>query len=592
MKRFFLGALVAVLFSIANIGLVHAGINDFAIRDFQADYYLDKDSDGRSTLKTIELITAEFPSYDQNHGIERAIPMSYDGHSTNLDVQSVTNENDASLSYSTYESNGNSVLRIGGADTYVHGINIYKITYTQRDVTRFFADTNSDEFYWDTNGTNWSQDFDNVTARLHIASNITDSLTGDKSCYYGVAGSTDLCEIIKSDDGTITANVSNLSLNQNMTIAVGFKPQTFNGYKQSPTEILLALLAILYVIFCIFATITIVILLIVIVRLKIKKGKGAPGRGTIIAEYLPPKNVDVALSAVITSNESTWTAATYVDLAVRHNIKIIERKEGIFKKSVYSLQYVSGEGLTTTEMAIIDALFDKVSVAGTERTLSPNNPDYKLSSALMKIFEVTKTSAKSDGYYEDDKNLKSMMKKIIAAIAILGFLSFFSVFGFIVGIIGIIISSAIMASTNPLSVKGRELLDYLEGLKLYIKVAEEDRIKVLQSPQGAEKTPIDTNDSAMMVKLYEKVLPYAILFGNEKEWANVLGKFYEQQGMQPSWYSGSDIFNAILFSSAVSSFSSSAITNTYSSPSSSSSGGSSGGGSSGGGGGGGGGGGW
>ncbi len=589
MKRFFLGVLAVALLATANNGFVHAGVDDFVIRDFQADYYLDKDSEGRSTLKTVELITAEFPSYNQNHGIERAIPKSYDGHSTSLDVQSVTNENDSNLSYSTSEINNNSVLRIGDANTYVHGLNIYKITYIQRDVTKFFADNNSDEFYWDTNGMDWSQNFNKVTARLHIAPSLMASLNGNKSCYYGFSGSNELCEINKLDN-IITANISNLSPGQNMTIAVGFKPQTFSGYKQSSAEMLLSLLIISYAVFCILVVIAIIILVITIIKLKSKRGNGALGRGIIIAEYLPPKNVDVVLSAVIVNNESTWTAATYVDLAVRRNIKIIERKEGIFKKSIYSLQYVSSKGLNSTEMAVIDALFNKNLVAGTERALNPNKSDYKLSSALTKIFKTTKVSARSDGYYEDDKKLKSLMWKITVAMIILGVLSSFSVFGFVIGMVGASIGYAVIVTTNPLSVKGRELYDYLEGLKLYVKVAEEDRIKVLQSPQGAEKTPIDTNNSAMMVKLYEKVLPYAILFGNEKEWAVVLGKFYEQHNIQPSWYSGSDLFNAVLFSSAISSFSSSA--STYSSPSSSSSGGSSGGGSSGGGGGGGGGGGW
>jgi len=84
--------------------------------------------------------------------------------------------------------------------------------------------------------------------------------------------------------------------------------------------------------------------------------------------------------------------------------------------------------------------------------------------------------------------------------------------------------------------------------------------------------------------------PYAILFGIESEWTRVLGKYYEQENVTPDWYVGSTMFNAAVFSSAVSSFSTSAAaSSTYTS---SSSGGSSGGGFSGGGGGGGGGGGW
>ena len=573
-----------------NIGVVCATPNDFIIRDFQADYYLNKDSEGRSTLKTVEQITAEFPSYDQNHGIERAIPSTYDGHSVSLDVQSVTDNNDVALNYTTYDSNGNLVLRIGDADTYVHGLVKYKITYTQRDVTKFFTNTNDDEFYWDVNGTEWSQRFDIVTARLHIADGLAGSLNDNNSCYYGRYGGSSLCQITKTD-GEIMTTVSNLGVGQNVTISIGFNPKTFSGFVESASAKLIKLLIFIYGIFCILATITIIILLIGMFWLRAKKGKGAPGRGIIVAEYLPPKNVDVALSSAIIKSESTWIAATFVDLAVRHGIKIVENKKGIFKKSVYSLQYVSNTGLTATEQSVVDALFGTASIK-TTRELDPKSPDYDLSAELQAIYRGANASAKADGYYEDNKKLGSTMNRMLIALTILGILSIFSIFGFVVGILGTTIGAFVKAETKPLSVKGRELLDYLEGLKLYIKVAEEDRIKMLQSPQGANKVSIDIGDSAKMVELYEKVLPYAVLFGNEKEWAKVLGKFYDQQGMQPSWFSGSDMFNAVLFSSALSSFSSNATASSYSSPSSSSSGGSGGGGFSGGGGGGGGGGGW
>jgi uncharacterized membrane protein YgcG len=153
-----------------------------------------------------------------------------------------------------------------------------------------------------------------------------------------------------------------------------------------------------------------------------------------------------------------------------------------------------------------------------------------------------------------------------------------------------IVSFVLSYTLWPLTDKGLDLYRYLKGLELYIKVAEADRIKMLQSPEGAEKTGgIDPNDPAQLVKLYEKVLPYAVLFGQEKEWSKRIGDIYESSGSNPSWYYGTSAFNAAVFSSDMGSFSTAAA---YSSASSSSSGGSGGGGFSGGGGGGGGGGGW
>jgi uncharacterized membrane protein len=113
---------------------------------------------------------------------------------------------------------------------------------------------------------------------------------------------------------------------------------------------------------------------------------------------------------------------------------------------------------------------------------------------------------------------------------------------------------------------------------------------MLQTPEGAEKTGgADPSDPAQLIKLYEKVLPYAVFFGLEKEWNKQLGQYYETANAQPNWYVGNGAFNAAVFSSGISGF---ATNTTYANAGSATSGGSGGGGFSGGGGGGGGGGGW
>ena len=92
-----------------------------------------------------------------------------------------------------------------------------------------------------------------------------------------------------------------------------------------------------------------------------------------------------------------------------------------------------------------------------------------------------------------------------------------------------------------------------------------------------------------MLKLYEDLLPFAVLFGQEKEWAQVLGDYYARSDAQPDWYAESAPFNPVWFAAGLSSFSSSTSASWSGSASSSSSSGSGGGGSVGGGGGGGGG---
>ena len=60
---------------------------------------------------------------------------------------------------------------------------------------------------------------------------------------------------------------------------------------------------------------------------------------------------------------------------------------------------------------------------------------------------------------------------------------------------------------------------YMDGLKLYIEMAESERLKMLQSVEGADTSPEG------IVKLYEKLLPYAAVFGLEESWMNELKEY-------------------------------------------------------------------
>ena len=129
---------------------------------------------------------------------------------------------------------------------------------------------------------------------------------------------------------------------------------------------------------------------------------------------------------------------------------------------------------------------------------------------------------------------------------------------------------------------GRKLLDKIEGFKMYLSVAEKDRLNLINSP---EKTP----------QLFEKYLPYALALDVENDWALqfasvVNASSLEKSAYHPGWYSGSgwNNFTADGFTSSFCNSFSNAISSSSTAPGSSSGSG----GSSGGGGGGGGGGGW
>lgn len=74
-------------------------------------------------------------------------------------------------------------------------------------------------------------------------------------------------------------------------------------------------------------------------------------------------------------------------------------------------------------------------------------------------------------------------------------------------------------------------------------MAEADRLKFLQSVEGADTS------NAGIVKLYEKLLPWASLFGEEKSWAKELEKYYDFEGVNE--VISSDVLNGIIASNMV-----------------------------------------
>ena len=144
-----------------------ADVNDFTFDSFEAQYVLGRDDDGHSTLTTTETIVARFPEFDQNRGIRRAIPATYQGHTTSLEVVSVTDESGDPRPYSVDADSG--IVTVTSAvpeGSFVRGVQTYVITYTQRDVVDYFTNTTAEEFYWNINGTDWRQPFGVVRGTL------------------------------------------------------------------------------------------------------------------------------------------------------------------------------------------------------------------------------------------------------------------------------------------------------------------------------------------------------------------------------------------------------------------------------------------
>ena len=84
MKKLYL-ILFAVFMSVLFVApKARADVNDFVINDFHGRYELNNDIHG-GRLNVTETLQVTFS--DQNHGIERAIPVDYRNNSLRLDVK-------------------------------------------------------------------------------------------------------------------------------------------------------------------------------------------------------------------------------------------------------------------------------------------------------------------------------------------------------------------------------------------------------------------------------------------------------------------------------------------------------------------------
>ena len=562
-----------------------ASVDSFPIVNYDVAMTLSRDAEQRSTLRTVETITADFPASDQNRGLEKVFVKTYDGHSTSLNLESVTDENGVPLAYHWSDD----ALRIGAANTYVYGRKTYVITYTQRDVTRYYADTGKDEFYWDVIGAEWRSEIRQANIQLTVDGTFKDA-RAQAYCYQGARGSNDQCTLALTEDtaerAVYTTQVSDLGAGKGLTVSLGFAPGTFAVYQPSLMEKVLGVWTVAQGVLSVVGVGVTFWLIATWSKLTSRRKE----LGTIVPEYLPPKDASVTASARLGGYTRSVMTAQLLDLAVRHYVKVYEVKEKtLLSPAQYEIEIVRDvASLRWEERELLSDMFGSTPTVGQRLELKElQNSSTYFKRTINNDSDLEHKLRGEYGLKEGNDKLKHLLRTSSSVLFVASIVLLSPVL-----LVVTAIAFGMSFTSYRLTDRGLALKRYLEGLKMYIGVAEEERLRLLQSPEGAEKVESVTaggTDPKQLVKLYEKVLPYAVVFGQERQWAKQLGAYYENAGQQPDWYSGQSAFNAAMFSSAVSGLSTSASS---ASSYSSSSGGSSGGGSVGGGGGGGGGGGW
>lgn len=550
-----LTALVLILLPTA----AHAGVDDFEFDSFTGDYYLSRSTTDAAQLYVIETLVASFPEFDQNKGLVRALPRTQSGIDLHTQVVNVTGDGGSVIPWWT-ESDEDWIYVLTGDDDYVHGDQTYVISYTMSDVVIRYPDTDADEFYWDTVGVDHSQPFRDVEVTVHLTGAVAaDLLDGRAACYTGVEGSTAACEIAGPAAGAETwpaevstwaawhgassagaqqfaVSVGALDAHENVTVALGFGLGSFAAASPPPPppypwwQWIVPLLALS------LGVLGIPIMLYVRARMRRN-----PDKTPVIVRYSPPDDESLTLSAGVLDVPARALAAHTVDLAVRDKLAIHgtgDRDD----PSDFTLELTDRAGLDHDDRRVVDMLFGRGAELGATASLRTfaAAPPKRAVTYVRRIDEFTVQRgyrAKAPGWagrlrgwlqvgalglgivlltspewFEvvRDSNGWWVMLAAVAACAV----TFFAV-------------PLIPLPATMLTVAGGEHVHELEGIRQYLELAEEERLQAAQSPQTADlvssgRRAFGDDSPGTVVNLYERLLPYAVLFGLERQWVTVI----------------------------------------------------------------------
>lgn len=485
------------------------------IKNFHSNIYIKKDG----TILVQENIEYDFGNA-LRHGIYRDIPYRYSSgltkYSVRLNVEDVTNFNDEPYIYEVSQSGGWANIRIGDPDRKISGLHNYRIEYSVIGAIGFFED--HDELYWNVTGDEWRIPILSASADIFFDEEISEGVMA--ACYTGAYGSTEQnCTDQIGGSGVEFSTIGTLNGGEGLTIVVGVP----KGIIEEPSSTSKAL----WFLYDNWAFSLPFITFFAMFYFWRTKGKDPEGRGVLAVKYEPPENLSPAEVGTLIDERVNIIdiTSTVIDLAVRGYLKIEELKTTtfyFFTNIDYKLIRTekSDEDLKSYEEQVLSGIF---SGKESKKVSELRNKFYTKLPAIKKA--LYKELVGKRYFPTNPENVRSIYKWIGIGSMILGFflLALFPV-GLCIGLSGLIIlifSRYMPRKTKKGTLKNEELL----GFREFIDRAEKDRIERL-----AKEDPT----------LFDRVLPYALVFGLEDKWAGAFKNMYKDP---PNWYHSSNYGN-------------------------------------------------
>jgi uncharacterized membrane protein len=554
-KYFVLFSLCVSFLLVGNLAYARdsQNITDWYIQNFETNIVVNKDS----SLLITENITADCGNLADKHGIFRVLPtqISTDGGVFNNPVElvSITDFNGNQYKYQTINDSYEHTItwKIGDPKITVNGVNYYKIVYRVKNAVRF-GNPNFDELYWNIMGNFWDIGTDNFSAHITFPSEIN-SQNSQVDYYTGFLDSKDKSEATYSWDSNnilnfISTTGYSFQPHEGISVSVTFPKNIFTPYVPTFME--------KYGYYFWYLSFLIPLIIFIFAFLKWRKyGRDPKMKKPIPPEFGIPNNITPIQMGMVLSH-GMWTdkllTATIISLAVKKIITINQIEEKILFLSGKDLELVKNVenydnlNLTKTEKIILDGIF------GFEKKIKISVLKGAFYSSIYKIRKEATEDTITNGWItkEGNKYEVSFISLGILLIVLsiwmisLSGLLFFSIF--LSGIILIAFALVMPKRTQA----GVDLLFKIKGFELYMNEVEKYR------EQFNEKENI-----------FDKFLPYAIVFGIAELWAKKMQLIYGEdyfKNYHPVWITGSIPTNFDLdsFTSQLNSISSSISSNT------------------------------
>lgn len=572
-------------------------IENFSYSSWDVAVEVDTTSEGRAIARITESIVAEFPAQDQNRGMIRRIPQEYLGANTDPRDITVTTATGAPVPFEVEHGSDENedaafVAVLTGDDDFVHGSQSYVISYTLDDVILHRDDKQADEFYWDLIPLNRAQPIAAATATVTFSEALLPALTGNQRCYIGAHGSTTECEIAQpspAEAGAFTLGPISLPPHEGLTVGIGLAPGTVTQPASRLPNFTLDTLPLFVGGGAVAAS---GVGALAVARMRRQRR----GSGVVIAQYDVPKELPPLLAGPLAGASKPTPPAELVHLALLGATRIED--VDVAKRAGKKPDQRLAMRLLAPERAA-DPL-DEETVAALFPTGEPDSlfvipdEDEDFSDRMTKLTASGAEAALQRGYIERVRSplgramgwLSIALVVVLAVLIGFGLATRFSItpaIALVLAAVTLVLGLVSLSRHRVLTPRGAEARTYLLGVREFIRVAEADRIRLLQGTATAERASVGDVE---VIQLYERLLPYAMLFGLEKGWGEALADRYrDASDYVPLWYPGIGVGGVDRLSSSITQFSSSiSAAATYSA---SSAGGSTGGGFAGGGGGGG-----